>query len=91
MVSCIGLTALGVLLMRPSLSRPRLSEEPSATIVASLDVVADLHQVAVTGKRPHVEAYAVNRAVNSVKNDTDEPAPRWRGKVDIAQTCQYVR
>ncbi|MGA7372053.1 MAG: AAA family ATPase [Methyloceanibacter sp.] len=74
---------LGVLLMRPSLSRPRLSEEPSATIVAFIDVVADLHQVAVTGKRPHVEAYAVNRAVNSVKNDTEEciePAPRWRVK-----------
>ena len=44
-----------------------------------IDVVADLHQVAVTGKRPHVEAYAVNR----VKNDTEEciePAPRWRVK-----------
>jgi hypothetical protein len=32
--------------------------------------LADLHQEAVTGKRPYVEVYAVNREVNSVKNDT---------------------
>jgi hypothetical protein len=39
-----------------------------------------------------MEAYAVNSAVNSVKNDTEECIdPATGGKADKARTRQYVR
>jgi hypothetical protein len=53
--------------------------------------LADLHQVAVTGKRPHVKAYAVNRAVNSVKNDTEECIEHRCGLIPTLTTRRASR
>ena len=62
----------------PGMGQQTRFRDEMARIIPMLLRLADLHQEAVTGKRPHAEAYAVNRAVNGVKNDTEEciePAP----------------